>query len=189
LVSASVDGHDLTTGKKSELTTGTIAVGVKDDGTLYTTTPMGFSELQKIIKFLASSMANEYGDTSKIPAQNLLSISRLISKEIPKLIKKSKFGKSNYRKKVKTGTGKSKKFVRIGNVVVTRENHRLPESEFTATTKEFTHGWWVRGHWRKCQGLGNNRKGERVVKGFTWILPHTKKDELGLVNKTRVIRN
>ena len=53
---------------------------------------------------------------------------------------------------------------------------------------DWSHGWMVRAHWRRLKNidtLGKDRQGERTVKGATWVVPHSKKDELGIVDKVR----
>ena len=54
---------------------------------------------------------------------------------------------------------------------------------------EWSHGFWVCGHWRRTKDnkLGKNRSGQYVVNGKTWIKEHTRKDDLGIVEKTRVL--
>jgi hypothetical protein len=39
---------------------------------------------------------------------------------------------------------------------------------------EWSHSWWVAGHWRKHEGLGKDRAGNRTVEGRTWVVAHTK---------------
>lgn len=62
------------------------------------------------------------------------------------------------------------------------------EKVYIAIDKEYHDrciGWWVRGHWRDFKGIGKDRNGVRRIKGKTWVVPHTKKDELGVVDKLR----
>jgi len=103
---------------------------------------------------------------------------------------KVEFCESSFKTKIKIGSGASKRFVRIRNVVIIRSMaSRQHESDFTARHKtEFSHGWWVRGHWRKHDGLGKDRSGNRAMKGMTWVVPYTKNDELGIIEKVRIIK-
>lgn len=51
---------------------------------------------------------------------------------------------------------------------------------------DWSHSWEVRGHWRKVQGLGKDRKGEYCIKGYTWINPFIK-GKGDLVKKIRIL--
>lgn len=57
---------------------------------------------------------------------------------------------------------------------------------------DWSHRWWVRGHWRKIKGeiaLGKDRSGEYTVKNFTWVTEHLKgPEEMQVVNKIRIIQ-
>lgn len=40
---------------------------------------------------------------------------------------------------------------------------------------DWTHRWWVRGHWRRLEGgIGKDRFGNYSVSGFTWVTEHIK---------------
>lgn len=50
---------------------------------------------------------------------------------------------------------------------------------------------WVRAHWRRLnnpESMGKNRKGERIVKGWTWVTHHTKGDKGEAKAKTHKVR-
>ena len=50
---------------------------------------------------------------------------------------------------------------------------------------DWSHSWEVRGHWRKCTGIGKDRDGSYSVSGYTWIVNHVKGSG-ELVKKHRV---
>lgn len=53
---------------------------------------------------------------------------------------------------------------------------------------DWSHRWSVRGHWRQIPGLGKDRAGDYVVRGWTWVSDHIKGPEhKPFVEKTRVI--
>lgn len=54
----------------------------------------------------------------------------------------------------------------------------------------WTHGFWIAGHWRSIkQGkLGKNKNGNYEVFGKTWVIEHIRKEELGLVDKKRILK-
>lgn len=54
---------------------------------------------------------------------------------------------------------------------------------------DWSHRWEVRGHWRRVKGLGKDRAGDYVVRGFTWVRDFVKGPaDLPLVTKTREFR-
>ena len=57
------------------------------------------------------------------------------------------------------------------------------------TTKaDFHHRWEVSGHWRKCQGKGKDRYGERSEFGRTWIKSHVRgPEDKPFVKKKRIV--
>lgn len=51
---------------------------------------------------------------------------------------------------------------------------------------EFSHRFYVMGHWRRVPGIGCNRDGERSVEGRTWVAPYIKgPDDKPLLRKQR----
>jgi len=55
---------------------------------------------------------------------------------------------------------------------------------------DWSHRWEVRGHWRKCDGIGKDREGKRCVNNFTWVKEHEKgPEDLPLIKKTRIIES
>lgn len=63
------------------------------------------------------------------------------------------------------------------------------KSPVTGRDIDWSHRWFVRGHWRKCDSLGKNRAGEYCVKGHTWVSEHVKGPEhLETVSKVHLVR-
>lgn len=85
----------------------------------------------------------------------------------------------------KTGLCKIKKAIHIARKARPGELKEVLNS----FPVDWSHRWEVRGHWRKFDGTGKNRNGERKIKGHTWVKSHTKgPDEEDLVKKVRVIK-
>lgn len=97
--------------------------------------------------------------------------------------------KVNIKQKIKTG--KSKRFHKIKEIIVIDSDRPVYQKVFGRNVAvDWSHGWAVRGHWRKLKEgiIGKNREGNYNIKGFTWVTPHTKKDELGIIEKTRLLK-
>lgn len=90
---------------------------------------------------------------------------------------------------LKRSNGTVKSFSPIKGII-----HLAPRSQETPPLGrlirkvEWTHQWFVMGHWRKFNGIGKDRAGERTVADYTWVSEHTKGNkEAPLINKIRVI--
>lgn len=101
------------------------------------------------------------------------------------------FGIEKVSERVRIGTGQNRKQLKIRNLV-----HLAPKKSaklYALESKkdiDWSHRWEVRGHWRKITGIGKNRYDDYCVKGFTWVVPHSKgPEEKDLVKKTRWIGN
>jgi hypothetical protein len=69
-----------------------------------------------------------------------------------------------------------------------KTNYRNVKAHSETGSVDWKHRWAVRGHWRKVQTIGKDRKGVYGVNGFTWVVPHTKgPEDMPFVNKTRVV--
>ncbi len=95
----------------------------------------------------------------------------------------------NIREKV--GIGQNRR--RLGIIKLIRIAPTAARSKVAALGKkqiDWSHRWFVRGHWRKATGLGKDRSGNYVVQGFTWVVSHEKgPEEAALVaKKTRLIK-
>jgi hypothetical protein len=100
------------------------------------------------------------------------------------------YGESSYSMKGKLKLGKKKNNFKIKNFThVSTKRYEKEHTSFLGRSINWSHGFWVSGHWRKLKEskLGKDRNGEYKVNGYTWVVPHTRKDELGVVEKTRVI--
>jgi hypothetical protein len=104
---------------------------------------------------------------------------------------KEKFGRESVRERVKVGTGKGKKFLKINSVIhVTPKKYTGNVTSIRGREIDWSHRWTVRGHWRKVKGVGKDRLGNYVVNGFTWIESFTKgPDDMPLVKKQRLVEN
>jgi hypothetical protein len=73
-------------------------------------------------------------------------------------------------------------------VHLARKDQVTPPVGYLNRRVEWSHRWFVMGHWRKFEGLGKNREGGRDVEGYTWVTEHTKgPTEAPLVNKVRMM--
>jgi hypothetical protein len=71
---------------------------------------------------------------------------------------------------------------------VVRLKHKSYKSDvkpLISKTINWSHSWWVRGHWRKIEGVGKNRQNEYNINGFTWVTEHFKgPEDKEIINKT-----
>ena len=61
------------------------------------------------------------------------------------------------------------------------------QNSFNTIKVDWNHAWEVRGHWRKIEGLGLDRDGNRTEPNNTWIKPY-KKGKGELIKKTRIVK-
>lgn len=54
---------------------------------------------------------------------------------------------------------------------------QIKSNSETSNTIDWSHRWFVRGHWRVTEGLGKDREGNYCVEGFTWVKEHVKGPE------------
>lgn len=93
--------------------------------------------------------------------------------------------------KAKVGTGQNRRLMKVKNlVIVTPKKHKKILAEHIGAKKEidWSHRWDVMGHWRIISGIGKDRTGNYSIKGYTWVISHTKgpEDKI-LVRKTRFV--
>lgn len=114
---------------------------------------------------------------------------QLMSKLI-KVINKGNPGyfSSNERIKFKSGAALHN-YRRLNKVIyVGKSGGQQPRRYIDGNRVEYSHRFLVRGHWRKHEGVGKNRAGERVVEGMTWVSECEKGDKnLPLIKKVRVV--
>lgn len=94
----------------------------------------------------------------------------------------------NKRKKAqskKTKTHPPRKYLYVTNRRIGSET--LDDLSMDQKVREYSHCFEVRGHWRKINGVGLNRHGERTVQGATWIRSHLK-GKKELIFKSRIVK-
>lgn len=103
-------------------------------------------------------------------------------------IKNGQHGTTSPRHLVKWKENGEKKQARINKVIHIRPRG-LSESEGERNVN-WSHAFWVMGHWRDISGVGKDRDGNYTVNGMTWVVPHVRKAELGdPINKIRLVKN
>ena len=103
-------------------------------------------------------------------------------------IKNGQHGTTSPRHLVKWKENGEKKQARINKVIHIRPRG-LSESEGERNVN-WSHAFWVMGHWRDISGVGKDRDGNYTVNGMTWVVPHVRKAELGdPINKIRVVKD
>jgi hypothetical protein len=106
-------------------------------------------------------------------------------------LKHTGLGKENRSFYIKRGFGSAQNTTKPKQII-----HVVPKKEkeeyagIGGAPIDWSHRWEVRGHWRKQDGIGKDRAGEYQVRGWTWVVPHTKgpEDKL-LVKKIRIVEN
>lgn len=88
--------------------------------------------------------------------------------------------------RVKLGSGKGKYIYKPKDVVYVGKKSKKSVATQRGDRLNWDHSWTVMGHWRRVKGMGKDRKGERVVEGYTWVVPHVKGDG-ALVDKVRKV--
>lgn len=102
----------------------------------------------------------------------------------------SSHGHQSPRTLVKWKENGEKKQTRITKVIYVRSKNSSGEVVHKGRAVQWSHAFWVMGHWRDISGIGKDRDGNYNVKGKTWVVPHVKNAELGdPVNKIRVAKN
>lgn len=105
-------------------------------------------------------------------------------------IRESHLGKEKYYRDVKIYNQKTNSFTehKINYFIRIKPKYSVSKPEpIFAKEIDWSHQWWVRGHWRKFDGIGKDRNGDYNTKGFTWVIPHLKGPEtLPVVKKVRI---
>jgi hypothetical protein len=93
------------------------------------------------------------------------------------------------RNKEKVGVGSFKRFYKPKPIIyVFPKKYTSEIGAMSGKSLDFNHAFAVRGHWRKVDGIGKDRNGEYVVKGFTWVVPSVRNKDKGIVvKKTYVV--
>lgn len=138
-----------------------------------------------------SEITKHLSTLEKVRAEDMIEKSRFWSQFISvilRVIHNSKYGieKPNRHIQIKHHTqGKYKhrlsEIIRISS----EKNTKNQTPSISGREIQWLNRWWTRGHWRKHDGLGKNRAGERVVEGNTWVTEHLKGPEsCPIINKT-----
>ncbi len=105
--------------------------------------------------------------------------------------KEVRMGSERVNERIKVGSGKDKRLVKIKQVVhvaLHRKDSVLPKTTPQGREIDWSHRWEVMGHWRKVGGIGKDPTGLYGIKGFTWVTPHERGPEnKPVVKKVRVI--
>lgn len=105
-------------------------------------------------------------------------------------LSQEKTGIESIRTTIKMGFGKNKRTERFRQIIhVSPKKYTGGPSGETGRHIDWSHRFEVRGHWRKFDGIGKDRRGQPVDNGHTWVRPHQKGPEhLPLIKKTRVVK-
>lgn len=105
---------------------------------------------------------------------------------VEEILNKELLFKSPIGRKIKPAFGKPIKI----NTVVRVKNEKIVYTEppkSSGETRDFSHRFEVRGHWRTVRGFGHDSEG-RPVPGKTWVKDHVKgPDDKPLVKKYRAV--
>lgn len=105
------------------------------------------------------------------------------------MLKNGQHGHTTPRTIIKWKQNGEKKQTRIKKVIYIRPSSNSESSVGNALVN-WSHAFWVMGHWRDISGIGKDRNGEYGVIGKTWVIPHVKNAELGdPVSKIRILNN
>lgn len=95
------------------------------------------------------------------------------------------------RETVRVGSGVNRKKIRLDNVilVINQKQKAAVAERLSGWGKiDWSHRFEVRGHWRKHEGVGKDRNGQRNVEGYTWVSDHIRgPDDKPLIRKTRIV--
>jgi hypothetical protein len=99
-----------------------------------------------------------------------------------------KCGVERVREKIRIGSGESRRLHIVKRLIHVRPKSQITETSLSGRSIEWSHRWFVRGHWRKTNGLGKDREGSYCVEGYTWVSEHEKgPDHLPTIKKVRVV--
>lgn len=105
-----------------------------------------------------------------------------------KRLNSEKIGVQNKVFKIKIGSGKNKKYIKLNKIVYIKPKKEVTEN-FISKNKniDWSYKWLVRGHWRKVDGIGKNREGLYNTSGYTWVKEHEKGDGELVIKQRRII--
>lgn len=93
-----------------------------------------------------------------------------------------------HKTRVKVKVSGKKRIIKIkASAILIDSSKKYEQKTFGTKDIEWTYSWVVRGHWRKFNGVGKDRNGNRNVGNWTWVKSH-QKGEGDLVTKNRVVK-
>lgn len=105
-----------------------------------------------------------------------------------KKFQSSQHGTSSPRTIFKWKENGEKKQLRINKVIHYRSRSKAHSEEYSHTI-QWSHAFWVMGHWRTINGLGKDRDGIYRIAGKTWVESFVKQAELGdPIKKIRLVK-
>lgn len=102
-----------------------------------------------------------------------------MTKDLLKTLSKNQHGFSSPRTIFKWKDQGEKKQLRINKVIHVRKNDTSNVEYLNERNVQWSHAFWVMGHWRNVDGIGKDRDGNYVVKGKTWVTAFVKNAEAG----------
>jgi hypothetical protein len=114
-------------------------------------------------------------------------ISSLIN-ELLSNLSKNDHGFFSPRSLIKWKENGVKKQFRISKVIYVGNKHSR-EIGVHLRNIQWSHAFWVMGHWRTISGLGKDRNGAYCIQGRTWVTNYVKNAELGdPISKIRLVK-
>jgi len=111
----------------------------------------------------------------------------LVNNQIDRL-SEGMLGLCKYKKSLMIKNKKRSSIVNISDYIYIDVSRSLPSKNSNGHNIIYSSSFEVRGHWRKIQGIGCDRAGNRKIQGATWVASYTKGDEeLPLKKQIRVI--
>jgi len=107
-------------------------------------------------------------------------------------IQDGQHGTSSPRRIFKWKEKGEKKQIRINQVIHIRPRESSSLSSLSSLSSpgnvQWSHAFWVMGHWRTIKGIGKDREGVYRISGKTWVDAFVKQSELGdPVRKIRLL--
>lgn len=134
----------------------------------------------------------QIGNIKRVMTTNTLGI---LTNYMLNCIQNEKDGSEQTNRKIKIGSGITKKFIKIRKVIHIGLMKKLKNYAEAENIKiDFSHRFSIRGHWRELNEnnsktlIGKDRTGNYCVQGWTWVRDSIKGDEdKPLLRKVRTI--
>lgn len=105
---------------------------------------------------------------------------RVLVQEFLKDLKNGQYGTTSPRTVFKWKENGEKKQTRINKIIHVRpRSNSCGASSDEHSQVNWSHAFWVMGHWREISGIGKDREGNYSMVDKTWVIPHVKNAELG----------